>query len=260
MRMSDLRYYFLMNSPNVPVKFISTVPGLSNISDLRPKPSKTFIPKWFKDMPYGHMEPESDHVYEVKTAKMCPALPDTFSQGYVIPMWADTTIKFDESTGVWKWSTANHETFKWGVHPPEQLLEHVSEGVTYQGSPTSFVFKTFCPWRLITPSGYSVLQLPLFYHFKKEFSVLPGVIRTDIHHEINQQVLYHGGGKEVFIRRGEPFVQYIPYKRLETELIVSDMTMEEESMFKTNDLDLFTSFNGNYLRKKRQQEDGSIGP
>jgi hypothetical protein len=249
-----------MKKSAVPVKFISTVPGLSGIKDLAPKPSKEFIPQWFKDMPYGRMEPGSKHVYEEKTAKMCPALPETFSQGYVVPMWVDTIIKFDESTNSWIWRTANHNTFKLDIHPPEQLLNHVSEGVTYQGSTTSFIFKAMCPWRLITPPGYSTLQLPLFYHFKKEFSVLPGVIRTDIHHELNQQVLYHGGGKEVFIRRGEPFVQYIPYKRLQTDLLVSDMTVEEGNLFKTNDLDSFTSFDRNYLRKKRQQDNYSIEP
>jgi hypothetical protein len=242
-----------MDSANIPIKFISTVSGLSRVEDLKPKPSKAFIPQWFKDMPYGRMEQDSKHIYEVKTAKMCPALPETFSQGYVIPMWADTVIKFDEGTNSWRWHTANPDVFKWGVHPPDQMLEHVSEGVTYQGSPTSFVFKAICPWRIITPPGYSVLQLPMFYHFKKEFSVLPGVVHTDIHHEVNQQVLYHGGGQEVLIRRGEPFVQYIPYKRLSTDLLVSDMTEEEELMFKTNDLDLYTSFDGNYLRRKREQ-------
>jgi hypothetical protein len=93
----------------------------------------------------------------------------------------------------------------------------------------------------------------MFYHFKKEFSVLPGVVHTDIHHEVNQQVLYHGEGQEVLIRRGEPFVQYIPYKRLLTNILVSDTTEEEELMFKENDLDLYTSFDGNYLRRKREQ-------
>ena len=243
-----------MKKSSVPVKFISTVPGLSGIKDLNPRLSKEYVPSWWKEMPHGSKESGSSHVFETKTAKMCPALPDMFSQGYVIPMWVDTVITFDKNTGFWSWRTANPKQFDLDIHPPNQFLEHVSEGVSFQGSLTSFVFKALCPWRLITPPGYSVLQLPLFYHFKKEFSVLPGSIRTDIHHEINQQILYHGEGKEVFIRRGEPFVQYIPYKRLQTELIISDMSLEEETMFKTNDLDLFTSFDGNYLRKKRQQD------
>jgi hypothetical protein len=242
-----------MDSNEIPVKFISTLLGLAGIEDLKPKPSKAFIPQWFKDMPSGRMEVGSEHIPELKTAKMCPALPDTFSQGYVIPMWADTVIKFDEVGGAWRWHTANPQVFKWDAHPQEQFLDHISEGVSYQGSETSFTFKAICPWRIITPSGYSVLQLPLFYHFKKEFSVLPGVIHTDMHHEINQQVLYHGNGKEVFIRRGEPFVQYIPYKRLKTSHSVSDMTEEEHKLIRSNDVDLYTSFEGGYLRKKREQ-------
>jgi hypothetical protein len=44
---------------------------------------------------------------------------------------------------------------------------------------------------------------------------LPGVIDTDIHSEINQQVLYHGNGKTVSIDRGDPFVLYVPFKRSE---------------------------------------------
>jgi len=244
-----------MNTESIEVKFISTVQGLSDIKDLNPKPSKTFIPQWFKDMPYGHMKEGSDHLYGLKTAKMCPALPETFSQGYVIPMWADTVLKFDSVTGAWTWVNSSSDVFKWDVHLPNQLLEHVPEKVSFNGVSASFIFKAICPWRLVTPPGYSVMQLPMFYHFNKNFSVLPGVIHTDIHHEINQQVLYHGDGKELFIRRGEPFVQYIPYKRLDTTFLVSDATEDETKDFTSKNLDLYTSFEGNYLRKKRQQHD-----
>jgi hypothetical protein len=91
----------------------------------------------------------------------------------------------------------------------------------------------------------------MFYHFEKEFSVLPGVIHTDVHHELNQQVLYHGTGGEVFIPRGTPLAQYIPFKRLETEFSVSDMTLEESQMFLSQDLNVNSEFFGNYLRRKR---------
>ena len=242
-----------MNTEPIEVKFISTVPGLSAIKDLTPKPAKVFTPQWFKDMPYGHMEEGSDHLYGLKTAKLCPALPETFSQGYIIPMWTDTILKFDSEISVWKWVNPNPETFKWDVHLPNQLLEHVPEKVSFNGVDASFIFKAICPWRIVTPIGYSVLQLPLFYHFKKDFSVMPGVINTDMHHEINQQILYHGQDKEVFIKRGEPFVQYIPYKRIETNFSVSDATEEDIKDFTYKNLDLYTSFEGNYLRRKREQ-------
>lgn len=240
-----------MKKSAIPVKFISTVPGLSGIKDLNPRPSKEFIPPWWKEMPKGVMRENSKHSFEYKTIKMCPALPDTFSQGYVIPMWVDSIIKYNKDSDIWEWTVSNSRDFSWDVHPPRQLLDHVSEGVSFRGVDASFVFKAICPWRVITPPGYSVLQLPMFYHFEKEFSVLPGVIHTDVHHELNQQVLYHGTGGEVFIPRGTPLAQYIPFKRLETEFSVSDMTFEESQMFLSQDLNVNSEFFGNYLRRKR---------
>jgi hypothetical protein len=92
----------------------------------------------------------------------------------------------------------------------------------------------------------------MFYHFEKDFSVLPGIIHTDIHHEINQQVLYHGEGREVFIPRGTPLAQYIPFKRLETSVSVSDFTVEDSKMFRSQDLNIRSEYSGNYLRRKRK--------
>lgn len=244
-----------MEDHTIPIRFVSMVKGLSGIKDLNPRPAKDFIPSWWKEMPKGEMNNGSKHSFEYKTAKMCPALPDTFSQGYIIPMWADSIIKYDKDSDTWQWSMSDSRNFSWETHPQRQLLNHVSEGVSFRGSDASFVFKAICPWRLITPPGYSVLQLPLFYHFEKNFSVLPGVIHTDIHHELNQQVLYHGDGNEVFIPRGAPFVQYIPFKRIVSELTVSDMSDEELQNFLSQDLNIRSEFFGNYLRRKRDSKD-----
>jgi len=49
---------------------------------------------------------------------------------------------------------------------------------------------------------------------------MPGVIDTDIYHEINQQVLYHGDGKDITIKKGDPFVMYVPFKREKSDYSV----------------------------------------
>jgi len=180
------------------ISFVSTVSGLESMEDCIPRPAKHFIPQWFKDIPTN----------EPNTVKICPSFPDYFSQGYIIPMWSDVEL---ESNGTsWQWRTPSSK-IKWDGHGNNQFLDHVP--AKFNGIETQFVFKTVCPWRIITPPGWSVLQLPLFYHFNQEWSVLPGIIDTDIHSEINQQVLYHGNGKPVVIKRGDPFVLYIPFKR-----------------------------------------------
>jgi hypothetical protein len=233
------------------VQFVSTVPGLAENLDLVPKPSKQFLPDWWKKMPSpGDL---SSLTFPHRTVKMCPSFPDYFSQGYVIPMWADVVLRYDEETGSFGWRTGapSQDVFSWDIHDRGQFLTFV-EAATY-GISGSFTFKANCPWRIITPPGYSCLQLPLFYHFNKEFTVLPGIIHTDLHHEVNQQVLYHGDGKEIVIKRGTPFVQYVPFKRTTSyKMSVRDQTPEDATLFQKQAADLVGVFQGGYLARKRK--------
>ena len=180
------------------IQFISTIEGLESIEECLPRPAKHFIPKWFKDIPSK----------DPMTVKVCPSFPDYFSQGYILPMWSD--VRLQAIGDSWSWETPT-DKISWESHSNEQFLNYTK--ANFNGSEGQFLFKAVCPWKIITPPGWSVLQLPLFYHFNQEWSVLPGVLDTDIHHETNQQVLYHGNGNQVTINRGDPFVLYIPYKR-----------------------------------------------
>lgn len=224
------------------IKFISTVPGLEDMEDIMPKPSKFFIPSWWKDIPSN----------TIKTVKNCPSFPDFFSQGYVVPMWMDSIIGYDKDAS--SWSAQSAVTLpKWEIHHYDQFLKYADPN--FKGSESNFIFKANCPWRIITPPGYSVLQLPLFYHFNKEYSVLPGVIDTDIHHEINQQVLYHSDKKEIIINRGDPFVLYVPFKRTKFNYSVSLQTEEEKDMFARQHLNFDSRILGGSYRKLQRDRD-----
>jgi hypothetical protein len=228
------------------IQFISTIEGLESIPEYLPKPAKNFIPQWFKDMP--------NLVQETTTVKHCPSFPDYFSQGYIVPMWCDVKLKYDRE-GNWSWNTPT-SLASWDFHGNEQFLDHTK--ARFNGTEGQFVFKANCPWRIITPPGWSVLQLPLFYHFNRDWSVLPGVIDTDIHHEINQQVLYHGNGKDVVIKSGDPFVLYIPFKRSEKlKKEIRHQTEKDLKLFKRQDyyrLSKFipTNYYRNIQRKKKK--------
>jgi hypothetical protein len=228
------------------IKFVATVPGLEGLEDVRPVPAREFYPKWWKTTPFY------DQKTGDPTAKACPAFPDYFSQGYVMPMWADTTLEYDPETTEYRWQTGRKggSPYTWTIHPNSQMLDHVKD-VSHQGSESNFIFKSDCPWRIIAPKGYSILQLPLFYHFNNEFSVLPGIVRSDIYYEMNPQVLLHKkGGGSIEIKRGTPFAQYIPIKREEFDLDVHFMTEEENRMFLTSSLDIHSSKMG-YQKYRR---------
>lgn len=225
-------------SEKIPIKFISMVPGLDKIPDVQPVPAKTFYPKWWKGVPFHS---EMAELKDATTVKGCPALPDYFQQGFVLPMWADSTLEYDEETTMYRWDVGRAGVpYTWSMHGNDQFLDHVPDA-NFQGDKARFIFKADCPWRLITPPGYSTLQLPMFYHYNAEFSVLPGVIRTDSYHELNQQLLIHKPNEKIFIPRGTPLVHYIPFKREEYEIKVSPPTKEDLEYFEWKDLDLRSS-------------------
>ena len=226
------------------IQFISTVEGLESVEECLPKPAKHFVPKWFKDIPSA----------SPMSVKMCPSFPDYFSQGYIIPMWSDVKLKYVKETMQWNWQTTI-DKFPWDIHSNNQFIDHTRP--TFSGVEGQFVFKAYCPWKIITPPGWSVLQLPLFYHFNQELSIMPGIIDTDIHHDINQQVLYHGDGKEIKINRGDPFVLYIPFKRsnkLKHE--IRYQTEKDKKIFEIQKLNILSYFkpNGYYKKLQRQRD------
>jgi hypothetical protein len=224
------------------IQFISTVEGLETIEEVLPKPAKTFIPQWWKDIPSNMPN----------TVKGCPSFPDYFSQGFIMPMWMNSKLSYDKDKDFWS-AESSDALDRWWIHRNEQALDYVKMNI--QGADASFVFKASCPWMIITPPGYSVIQLPLFYHFNKDFSVLPGVIDTDIHHEVNQQVLYHGDGKDVIIKRGDPFALYVPFERKKYDYSISTQTEDQKKMFYSMWLNLATKqFSGVYREMQRRRD------
>ena len=231
------------------IQFIITVEGLETTEECLPRPAKYFIPEWFKNIP--------SKVEDLASVKYCPSFPDYFSQGYILPMWTDVKLKADKNN--WNWETPTSKVI-WDAHPNIQFLNYVD--ASFNGVKGQHVFKSECPWRIITPPGWSVLQLPLFYNFNQEWSVLPGVIDTDIHSIINQQVLYHGDGKEVEIKMGDPFVLYIPFKRsnkLKHKILYQ--TDEHKKSFNEQDIKFFQKFrpNGVYRNLQRKRDKKGSG-
>ena len=225
------------------ISFVTDVEFLDSIEECKPKPAKNFIPEWFKQIP-GNLN---------GTVKQCPSFPDFFSQGYVIPMWADVRLKHNKETDQWGWNGSS-DSFSWDMHPNNQLIDYVIP--TFNGMDGKFVFKANCPWKIITPPGWSVMQLPLFYHFNREWSIMPGIIDTDIHHYINQQVLYHGDKEEITINRGDPFVLYVPFKREKNSLDVRFQSEKDRKIFGKQQLKFNTKFlnTGSYRKMQRERD------
>lgn len=229
------------------IEFVSMVEGLADIEECRPKPAKHFVPQWFKDIPANPNQ-------ESLTAKRCPSFTDYFSLGYVMPMWTDFKLKYEDEK--WSWESSSKE-FRMRSHSNDQFIDYANPN--FYGVEGNFIFLTESPWRIITPKGWSVLQLPMFYHFNSEFSAIPGVIDTDVINQTHQSILYHGNGKEIEIKRGTPLALYIPFKRESTflDLDVRSATQEDLEYFNKVDI-VFRQAEqyGMYRKMQRQRNKG----
>lgn len=187
------------------------------------------------------------------SAKGCPSFSDYFSSGFVIPMWCDTVLKYDKNFNIYTWNTPD-ESFSWDIHTNDQFLNHTD--FKYLNDSVNAIFKATCPWKIITPPGYSVYQMPLYYHSENNFSVMPGVIDTDFHHIINQQVMLLSEDI-VFIPRGTPFVQYIPFKRNKYEIDVREQTSSDKDKFNVSKNRIATKFMGSseYIKHRKNIKD-----
>ena len=242
---------FTLNKNKTPeVNFITTIPGLNLLEDCLPKPAKDYIPEWWKEAPTIKTEKTWDGSIP-GNMKVCPSFSDYFTKGYIVPMWVDSHLYCDSESGDWKWKTADGK-FGWDIHGNSQYLDYVDH--KFLNKDSFFVFKIRLPWFVFTTKGYSLYQLPTFFHFNEDFSVVPGVRDTDVYHEMNIQLLIHSDKKEIFIPRGTPLAQYIPFKREKTRYNIKEATQKDLSKISAHELNLSTRFIklNSYLKDRKK--------
>lgn len=223
------------------IEFISLVDGLSEIEQCVPKPASKYIPDWWKKTPTVPPNHTINNSF-TGNVKNCVSFPDYFSKGYIIPMWSDTIIYFDEKTKNWAWKTPDvSNRFNWSYAPDSIFLDNVEASYGGKKQATA-LFKANCPWKMITPKGYSTYQLPLFFHFNKDYTLIPGIADTDLLHDISAFILFHSDQKEIFIPRGTPFMHCVPFQREEIGMTFRDKTDADMLLLKKNDLRYATTF------------------
>jgi len=198
-------------------------------------PAREYIPDWWKKV-----ERMIDSRVDSKgTVRNCPSFPEYITQGFVVPLWCDLHIKIEHNK--WEWKTPNKQ-FSFTNHADEQFRDWVPQHIKDN---TSIVLKPACPWRVKTPPGWSVWQLPMYYHYNPLFETLPGIIWSDIHHEINQQMLFKQYG-EFKIPRGTPLAMYVPYERNKYTYKVEGPTMENAAWTNEAFMHIASKFKGGY--------------
>lgn len=222
--------------------FTSNLDVLNDFPELHPQPAKNFIPKWYKDLsPRGDKDyPRANLINLARTVKTCPSYMDIFNEGWVLVSPCDIWITVKDD-GYWEWKTSS-SAFELKEHGDFQMIDHLPN------KPIKKILKFNNPWHAITPKGYSIRQIPLLYHYENtDFFIPYGVIKTDKHHELNQQICFISDKEEILIKRGQPMNYIIPYKREKIKMVVEDYNLHYKKIDKSK-MYVSSSFRSNYHR------------
>tara|TARA_R100001594_G_scaffold108240_2_gene142894 strand:- start:525 stop:1214 length:690 start_codon:yes stop_codon:yes gene_type:complete len=171
-----------------------------------PQPASRFIPKEYKDL-----ERLKDKNYHKLTLKTCIPFLDSLTAGYIIPFDQDYLV--DPIENDFSVTPANREQQDFGFHNKVQLPEQWHKKTGDNAG------KFHNKWLIKTPPGYSCLfTQPMNRYAEDRFKIIDGIVDTDTYiNTINFPFILKKRDKQFLIKKGDPMVQVIPFKREEWE-------------------------------------------
>ena len=246
----------MFNKKEADVTFISTIPGLTQLEDCLPKPTSKYTPDWWKSLKIDEVKKSAYDLY-TGNIKHCPSFADVFSTGYVVPMWMDLYIGYDKTTGQSGTMSNGLTNISYDPGAAKGLKNY-----KFLGKESSAFFKAYSPWGIMTKPGISIMVLPLFFDFNPDFSIIPGIVDTDKINQLSPDIAYHSENREIFIERGTPLFQVVPFRKEKLTFDVKEideLSKSSKKIYYSNTLDHLTKLRGsNFYINKRKQEKGKV--
>ena len=185
---------------NKKITFCATDKGMLDIWP-HPQPASRVIPEEYKKL-----KRHIDNNLHAPTVKTCIPFLDSLTMGYIIPFDQDYVV--DPVENDFSVIPANKEDEQFGYHRKAQLPAKWHK-VTGENA-GKFVNK----WLIKTPPGYSCLFIHPMNRLEERFKIIEGVVDTDNYvNVINFPFILKKRDKQFLIKKGEPMVQVIPFKR-----------------------------------------------
>ena len=182
------------------IKFIATNESMKDIWP-NPKPASRFIPDEYKKLKRF----KNDNLHD-PTVKTCVPFLDSLTMGYIIPFDQDYLV--DPVENDFSVTPANREQNDFGFHNQTQLPEE------WKKTTGDNAGKFHNKWLIKTPPGYSCLFVKPMNRLEPRFDIIAGVVDTDTYiNTVNFPFILNKRDKQFLIKRGEPMVQVIPFKR-----------------------------------------------
>tara|TARA_Y100000296_G_C5128018_1_gene233961 strand:- start:323 stop:1036 length:714 start_codon:yes stop_codon:yes gene_type:complete len=231
---------------NNKIVFWSDLKGLPDIVPIRE--SKHFIPEWFKKAPAFPEGEEWNELTDLPTVKRCPGFIDFFKLGYVLPAWCDFHLELGENGCRVK---TPQDSFETSYHNPSQYINYLPE---HAKKNAKLAFKPGCPWKVKTPKGIKMLELPMLHHHNPDFYTVGGLIDTHLFHELNPIWVFMRTG-EFFIKRGTPLSMFIPIRTEEFDVVIREGTEEDFDAFAKQIYAISSVFNSKFRKYEKIEKE-----
>ena len=183
------------------ITFCATNKDMLNVWP-HPQPASRFIPEEYKKL--GRF---TDNNFHAPTVKTCMPFLDSLTAGYIIPFDQDYVVDpIETDFTVWPANKKPQDDF--GFHNKAQLPESWKK---FSGDNAG---KFMNKWLIKTPPGYSCLFIKPMNRIEERFDIIPGIVDTDTYiNTINFPFILRKRDKQFLIKKGEPMIQVIPFKR-----------------------------------------------
>lgn len=208
----------------------------------KPYPATAAIPQWWKDQKPYWVSPDNPNGNKIllnnresnASWKKCTPMLDSLGLGYIIPLWADVQVTFENGYQVLKWRVSN-PVFEIhggdGIEKPEGYNE---------------VFKFINKWTPKLPKGYSLLVTNPIGYPNSPFKAINGIIDYDKSTHMLAPPVFLKKDFEGIIEKGTPIVQVFPFKR---ENWTSSFSQSDQEQQQINlDRDVKATIVNNYVK------------
>jgi hypothetical protein len=205
-------------------KVITFIPSLVNSEVMleKPKPTKNFIPQWYKDSEYYFEDPPKSGNMVAQGLKTCKAFIDSMMLGYCITTPFDIFVATRED-GLMdiRWNGPD----EWdGFIEQRSLLQAPTLPVPEGHNNHPLIWATKWGWK--TPKGWSTLVVHPLNRHDLPFTTLSGTIDSDNFHGNGNMPFFIKNGFTGIIPEGTPYAQLIPFKRSSWGSYVNDELTE----------------------------------
>ena len=217
------------------------------------QPASKFIPDWWKNQDtkfeseqiknnkQAQIRGGGEHTTVQSTTRNCPGIYDYMTSGYIVPAWSDIRLEwkqgkaeaFDLQTG----QMLLYLQQQYGQSMP-MLMQHEfkqAKDAPFWDNSMKNILKFSSPWNLRTSEGVSCFFTHPYYHSSTDYTVMPGIMDTDVKKYsntiINVFLRLNKQGKPIFIERGTPLIQIIPFKRSDVKFKCITNPTQDESRY-----------------------------